>query len=38
LAGSLLGPALGDWLGLRPALWVTVVLQILAGVLFWIVG
>jgi len=38
LVGSLLGPAVGDWLGLRPALWVTTVLQILAGLLFWWLG
>ena len=38
LAGSLLGPAVGDWLGLRNALWFTFVMQVLAGLVFWWVG
>jgi MFS family permease len=38
LAGSLLGPLAGDWLGLRPAMWLTVVMQVLSAVFFWLVG
>jgi MFS family permease len=38
LAGSLLGPLAGDALGLRPALWLTVVMQVLAAVFFWFAG
>jgi len=38
LAGSLLGPAVSDWIGLRPALWLTAVMQLLAGFFFWLVG
>jgi len=38
LAGSLLGPALGDWLGLREALYLTAALRMLAGLLFFFLG
>ncbi len=38
LSGSLLGPLVGDWLGLRSTLWFTFVMEVLAGLLFWLVG
>lgn len=36
LVGSFLGPALGDWLGLRTALFISAGLRLLAGGLFWV--
>jgi predicted MFS family arabinose efflux permease len=38
LGGSLLGPVLGDWLGLRSALAASGALRILAGVLLAVWG
>ena len=38
LAGSLVGPILGNWLGLREALFVSVGLRLVGGVLVWIWG
>jgi predicted MFS family arabinose efflux permease len=38
LGGSLLGPLLGDWLGLRPALALSGLLRALAGFLLIIWG
>jgi MFS family permease len=35
LAGSLLGPVIGDWLGLREALFIGTGLRLLAAVLLW---
>lgn len=35
LAGSLLGPALGEWTGLREALYISAALRLLAGLLLW---
>lgn len=38
LSGSLLGPALGEWIGLREAILLGAGLRLLAGVLLWIWG
>jgi len=38
LGGSMLGPALGDWLGLRSALLIGAGLRLLSGVLFALLG
>jgi MFS family permease len=35
LAGSLLGPALGAWTGLRAALFISAALRLLAGLMLW---
>ncbi len=35
LAGSLIGPVLAEWLGLREALWMAAGLRLLAGLLLW---